>query len=107
MLSVFVYRSNLLISEYETLLLHIHSMHMLHVGAQVIIWAEAHNHQLVTFVPYFSVENLATLVRGEVLILHTVKIHRHFSLGAKQRKIVECYRGYMRYCSTLVNNKHI
>jgi hypothetical protein len=28
---------------------------------QVISWAKAHAHQVMTFVPYFNVQNLATL----------------------------------------------
>jgi hypothetical protein len=69
MLSAFVYRNNLLITKYKTILLQNNSMHMLlipfyniFVGVQVIPRAKAHDHQLVKFVLYFSVENLETQV---------------------------------------------
>jgi hypothetical protein len=32
------------------------------VGAQVVIGTEVHDHRVATFVPYFCVENLATLL---------------------------------------------
>jgi hypothetical protein len=38
-------------------------MHMPLVGAQVISRPVAHGHRAVTFVPYFSVENLATIAQ--------------------------------------------
>jgi hypothetical protein len=36
-------------------------------GVQVISKAETHAHRVVTFVLYFTVENLATLIRSHIL----------------------------------------
>jgi len=38
-------------------------LYKIFVEAQVINQAKAHGHQVMTFVPHFSAENLTTLIR--------------------------------------------